>query len=571
MLAISLKFPTKRFHATPWGRQVNEGAVEWPPSPWRLLRSLVATWHHKFSDVPENDIRELVERLAPPPRFSLPPASQGHTRHYMPLVNGDKTKVFDTFVAVEPDDEVIALWPDIELSPSQRELLAKLLAAMTYFGRAESWVYGELLNDSVSEAEVIPAELGQAPEVGFELVRTLVPVLANEHVAWSAQTREQHRQRKLTELAAAAQAKGKPIDKLKLSGKDERLIDESLPATLFDALHSDTAELRKAGWNQPPGSRWINYARPANAFSPRPRARRTWLRKNERPTVARFAMCGSVRPLLTEAVSIGERVRKVLMGCSKKVRSDSNASAVFSGKQFDGSPLEERHQHAHYLCEAAAGDRRITHLTVFAPMGFDTEDELAFGRLAQSGVWGRDGHDMLLVLLGVGQPHDFGGMSETAGQSRMLAESSTWISRTPFVLTRHLTHKRLPGSEGIANDPKLKAALVDAVRFELAQRPQFQPLAKNVLIEPLLDRDGINGAGTVLGGHFTSWLKFRRERLNGGGSCAGPHGFGFRLHFRNDLGQSIRVAGPISLGYGCHFGLGAFVPLCDEHAAHRPR
>ena len=561
MLAISLKFPTKRFHATPWGRQVNEGAVEWPPSPWRLLRSLVATWHHKFSDVPETDIRELVERLAPPPRFSLPPASQGHTRHYMPLVNGDKSKVFDTFIAVEPDDAVIAVWPDMELSPSQRELLAKLLAAMTYFGRAESFVCGELLNDSVGEAEVTPTELGQAPSVGFELVRTLVPVLADEHVAWSSQTREQHRQRKLTELAAAAQAKGKSTDKLKLSKKDEQVIDEYLPATLFDALHADTSELRKAGWNQPPGSRWINYARPANAFSPRPRARRRSQRKDDRPTVARFAVCGSVRPLLTEAVSIGERVRKVLMGCSKKARSDANASVVFSGKQSDGSPLGEGHQHAHYLCEAAAGDRRITHLTVFAPAGFDAEDELAFGRLAQSGVWGRDGHDLQLVLLGVGRVEDFGGQNEKAGQSKLLATSPVWISRTPFVLTRHLTRKTQPGREAIANDPKLQTALIEAVRFELAQRSQFRTLAENAFIEPLLDRER---AGTDLGGHFTSWLKFRRERLTGGGSCAGSHGFGFRLTFRDAIGSPIPVSGPISLGYGCHFGLGLFTPESES-------
>ncbi len=561
MLAISLKFPTKRFHATPWGRQVNEGAVEWPPSPWRLLRSLVATWHYKFSDVPETDIRELVERLAPPPRFSLPPASQGHTRHYMKFgadkdfPGGKPSLVFDTFIAIEPDDAVIAVWPDMELSPSQRELLGKLLAAMTYFGRAESWVCGELLDDSIGDAEVLPTELGQAPAIGFELVRTLVPVLADEHVAWSAQTREQHRQRKLTELAAAAQAKGKSADKLKLSKKDEQLIDESLPATLFDALHADTAELRKAGWNQPPGSRWINYVRRADAFSPRPRARRRSHRKNERPTVARFAVCGSVRPLLTEAVSIGERVRKVLMGCSKKVRSDANASVVFSGKQADGSPLGEGHQHAHYLCEAAAGDRRITHLTIFAPTGFDAEDELAFGRLAQCGIWGRDGNDLQLVLLGVGRAEDFGGQNEKAGQSKLLASSPVWISRTPFVLTRHLTRKTQPGREAIANDPKLQTALIEAVRFELAQRPQFRSLAENVLIEPMLDREQ---SGTILGGHFTSWLKFRRERLSGGGSRAGSHGFGFRLTFRDSSGSPISVCGPISLGYGCHFGLGLF-------------
>jgi CRISPR-associated protein Csb2 len=92
------------------------------------------------------------------------------------------------------------------------------------------------------------------------------------------------------------------------------------------------------------------------------------------------------------------------------------------------------------------------------------------------------------------------------------------------------------------------------------QRPQFRSLAENVLIEPMLDRDH---AGTDLGGHFTSWLKFRRVRLSGGGSRAGSHGFGFRLTFRDVSGQAMPVSGPISLGYGCHFGLGMFVATKD--------
>ena len=45
MIAISLHFLTGRFHATPWGHHVNEGVAEWPPSPWRLLRALMATFY----------------------------------------------------------------------------------------------------------------------------------------------------------------------------------------------------------------------------------------------------------------------------------------------------------------------------------------------------------------------------------------------------------------------------------------------------------------------------------------------------------------------------------------------
>ena len=339
------------------------------------------------------------------------------------------------------------------------------------------------------------------------------------------------------------------MDKLKLSKKDEQAIDDSLPATLFDALHADTAELRKAGWNQPPGTGWINFARPANAFAPQPGPRRRNSRIVNRPTVARFAVCNSVRPLLTESIIIGEQVRRVVMGCSKKVNADSNAAAVFSGKHEDGSPLAAGHRHAHFLCEAAGGDGRISHVTVFAPMGFDASDEQAFTRVAQGGVWGRDGYELQLVLLGVGHAADFGGLNEKAGQSKLLATASVWESRTPFVLTRHLTRKGMPSVEAIAGEPKLLAGLIEAVRFELAQRKQFKAVAHDVVIEPLLDRQY---KGTNLGGHFTSWLKFRRERLTGVGSQAGSSGFGFRLAF------SEEVTGPIALGYGCHFGLGAF-------------
>lgn len=225
---------------------------------------------------------------------------------------------------------------------------------------------------------------------------------------------------------------------------------------------------------------------------------------------------------------------------------------MFSGKHEDGSPLAAGHRHAHFLCEAAGGDGRISHVTIFAPMGFDALDERAFTRLTQSGVWGRDGYELKLVLLGIGQPSEFGGLNEKAGQSKLLATARVWESRTPFVLTRHLTRKGMPSVEAIAAEPKLYAALIEAVRFELAQREQFKALAHDVVIEPLLDRQH---ARTDLGGHFTSWLKFRRERLTGGGSQAGSNGFGFRLTFPDE------VIGPIAIGYGCHFGLGGFVAV----------
>jgi CRISPR-associated protein Csb2 len=52
MLVVELRFLTGRYHATPWGRNVNEGATEWPPSPYRLVRALYDAWKRKRPDWP---------------------------------------------------------------------------------------------------------------------------------------------------------------------------------------------------------------------------------------------------------------------------------------------------------------------------------------------------------------------------------------------------------------------------------------------------------------------------------------------------------------------------------------
>ncbi len=548
MIAIKLTFPAGRWHATPWGRQVNEGAVEWPLSPWRILRALLAVWHHKCHDVPEKQMRRLIATLTPPPRFHLPPASQGHTRHYMPTANDKKTKIFDTFITLAPEDPIIIVWPDVDLDDSLGQILDRLLRQMTYFGRAESWVDAKLLDTWQGAPNAMPVN-GHPADTTTESVRLLTTVAEDDYSAWRTETRQTQLDRKLGEKRRAALDKGKDPDKVKLSPKDISPIESGLPETLFDALHASTGELRKAGWNRPPGSRWLDYSRPADAFASRPRASRR-PRCSVEPTVARFAVCGSVRPRLTESLWIGERVRGFIMGCSKKVRADDNAAPVFSGKLPDGTYTARGHQHAHYLCESSPTEQagRISHLTVFAPEEFEKSDELALSRFRRT--WSHGGHDLQFVLLGLGQPEDFGGTNDSAGQSWLMAESTVWESRTPFVPTDHL---RIRPSE--ARDPhRREAALVrelqSVVRKELERRNWLsEHLAQLKSIEPLLGREE---CGTPLGSHFTTWLKFRRERQKGNGNRGDSGAYGFRLTFHRP------VRGPIVLGYGCHFGLGQF-------------
>jgi CRISPR-associated protein Csb2 len=188
MLTIELRFPTGRMHATPWGRHVNEGAVEWPPSPWRLLRGLIALWRRGLPDgeeISEESMGRLVEALTAPPSFSLPPASQGHTRHYMPTFKGNTTKIFDSFVVLQPEAPVRFVWPGLELQPSERELLARLLSAMSYFGRAESLVLARIGEPFEGPFDSVPADEPWT-DAESELVPVLCPLAPQRYAEWKA-------------------------------------------------------------------------------------------------------------------------------------------------------------------------------------------------------------------------------------------------------------------------------------------------------------------------------------------------------------------------------------------------
>ena len=62
-------------------------------------------------------------------------------------------------------------------------------------------------------------------------------------------------------------------------------------------------------------------------------------------------------------------------------------------------------------------------------MGFDADARAALNRLRS--VWGHGGHDLQLVLLGIGEPREFG------GDGSLFKKARAWQSLTPFVPTRH--------------------------------------------------------------------------------------------------------------------------------------
>lgn len=148
MFALAFRFPARRYHATPWGRNVNEADVAWPPEPWRLLRALIAAYWRKGDRDrwQEEHLAELIDVLAGSlPVYCLPEgAVHAHARHYVPMGTMDKGRektslVFDAFVRLPERGTLVAAWPDMALEGDLFSFAADLVAAIGYLGRAESW------------------------------------------------------------------------------------------------------------------------------------------------------------------------------------------------------------------------------------------------------------------------------------------------------------------------------------------------------------------------------------------------------------------------------------------------
>ena len=156
MLAFKFTFTANRYHATQWSRHVNEGVLEWPPSPWRILRGIVATWRRTLPDT-SHDRVEPHTRSAVVGVSELPPTAclYGYTPDTSCLTTKGRrertTLVLDPFVAIQPKRSLFAVWPTVELDSQQRSDLKRILRNMPYLGRAESWVSAEL-DDTPTES-----------------------------------------------------------------------------------------------------------------------------------------------------------------------------------------------------------------------------------------------------------------------------------------------------------------------------------------------------------------------------------------------------------------------------------
>lgn len=518
MLAICLTFPAGRYHATPWGRHVNEAALAWPPDLWRLVRTLIATWHRKLDAqrYPRQCLGSLLAQLAaaPPPRIRLPEtAIHAHTRHYVPTRGDERTLIFDAFARVGPSDPIVFAWPDLRLPAQEERLLDALLESLGYFGRAESWV--EIKRQQWNEGfNCLPANAAgddaNSAVSGAEMVRLLAPLPPHRY----AQLRQQH-------LAAHR--------------KPSARLSKSLPEDWIDALSLDTGDLQAAGWTLPPAAQLVSYRRPLDTLrvvapaiaSPLSRPQDQWI------TTARFALYGKPLPRIEDAVRVGEALRLAAMRVAKRLLGPNGMPPELSGHRM---PAPNRHAHAFWLPEPnQRGD--IEHLMIHAPGGFGAASVRVLTTLRELRF--EDGEPLRLMLEGVGQAALFAQASALAGVS------DTWRSVTPYLHPWHLkkTQMRSPVA--------LRAGLLEQLRREWRARGDHLP----DVIE-IDDVQVARFAGQELRPVY--FHRFRRKR-----GLVQPDTLGRMLLVR--FARAVR--GPVALGFGCHFGLGLFEPVAADQGA----
>jgi CRISPR-associated protein Csb2 len=559
MLRLEANFLTGRYHATPWGRHVNEGVVEWPPSPWRVLRALLAAGFTKLAwREPPPDARRLFEQLAAsPPTYWLPPASAAHTRHYMPANEGRKVrsdKILDAFADVGRTSELGIVW-DVALDDASLALVEQLAGGVAYLGRAESWA--ELRRvDETRERGRMRCAVSDVPVIGHERIPLLAPTDADSYAAWrdGELGRARDVSREKARLAAAAKGKKAPT---KLSAKDEARLEAPYPTTLVDALQVETGDLRSFGWSQPPGSRWLSYWRPTEALSARSpvgSARST----RESPTLALLALASDTRhgnrlPSFSDALLRLESLHDALV---KRSDTGHGSSWCFTGAPRDGrSARDAGHRHAELLplaLDAGGGrdasgreERRIDHVLVHCKGGFDADALHALRTVTSSYT---KNHTYFVTLVGLAGDLHAGDearraeLAELAKTVPVVAASARWVSSTPFVPPRHLKRRG-------RND------LAGQVRAELASRG-FEDL-DDVQIEVEVLNDARQPTWVDAAGLPTPSPRYRthrRERLDPQRQPPQRVGYHLRLTFRE------AVRGPLALGYASHFGLGLFEP-----------
>lgn len=510
-LSLIFDFVAGRYHATPYGYHVNEGMIEWPPSPWRLLRTLISVgytygyWDHTG---PSSTGRSILYKLASElPRYRLPYATSAHSRHYMPISTLDAkdiestTLVFDTWANVH--GKLAVIWDGVDISEDELPLLVSLVESIPYLGRSESWVVAKVADsdESVSYSNCNYEQPDKKTNSEWEPVSLLSPISPTDYAVW-------------------------------LEGEVQHHATKNYPTDLLECLQMDTSSIRDHGWNRPPGSRHVSYWRSVDAIAvinrhivQRPimsKPKTAILLSITHPNYNDHAL-----PNVTRTLPQAETLHRKLVGTAAQM---GMAPPVLTGCDECHNPLQNSHAHAHINPLDLDNDGHLDHILIWTTTELGADAQAVIRRVRRINLKNNTEHLRLAPVV-VGDLHDLNRLPGLYGTSitKLIGESATWQSLTPLVFPRHVKKRGKNTFEGQINAELVSRGLPEPVNIEILR---WMPT---------------NAANRY-------WERFRHfvtSRRNGPPPPT-AQGFALRLFFDHE------IAGPIAIGYGSHFGLGLF-------------
>lgn len=516
-IILKQKFTLGRFHANPWKMSPFEDPHgEWPPSPWRLLRAIMARsyqWERECGSSGEKWRMDFVRAFSTSSvSWNLPASSWRGPgfRQYHPvdfgwdppnrtkLKNGQRFKIpgekkyrstltIDNFWATERMGEKsdnAAVWWVIQGENWTEELFDwfdRSLGRITYFGRAES------ITD-IQRVEILPEGVQINCRLNNSPSSNSVPVLA-----------------------------------------------PALDATL-EQVQTTTDEAMKR--SVPPGALWLFASRPDRPPLTFRRLSRTNEKQKRPVSFLQFAIGTRVSPPRQSVVAIAERFRgrviRTFLGCAwQQANIEQRTEAkLLTGKDAEEKPLRsDKHLHTYFGIFFDEQTDKASRLIVWRDRDhpFTEKEHKAILKAAEQeleitfkkkGPW-----SVRLVPLDSLVPYPYGFNDQGYRQ---------WKTMTPYVPPRHVHDRR--------GYPKT------------GEEPETQ-------VKQELERRGIDTSKLVIkvSDQHSKWVRAHQpRRVTRGTTNSSKRGYEVLLAF------DAPVMGPIALGHSCHFGLGLFVPEVDD-------
>ena len=516
-ICLAQTFPLGRFHATPWKVfPYDDPHGGWPPSPWRLLRALLARSHQlerENGNVTDAERVELVQAFARSEiAWHLPDFSWRGPglRQYQPaefkkvpaaakepgMMSYNTTKVQDNFWLTGGTSQPLFWYLDGEnWTASTLSLLDACLSRLTYFGRAESVT--EMARSEIDIPEVNCRLKSNDSRRGVDDSQRLVPVLC------------------------------------------------PLPEVTLEQLQMTTDEKALRNSTFPPGAIWRCASRPRRpAAKPRP----SRPKKNKPPvSFLQFAVGSRVSPNSDHIALLTNRFRGRVIsgflirefdtkgGWPKAGPEAREAVALLAGKNAYGNKLRG-HQHAYFAIWIDPQTQKPARLLAWRTTPFDEPEQrailaaannpLALGYNKVKGKYsGGDPWTVQLVPLDSTVLRPAGFSAEAHRE---------WATMTPYVPPRHVVDRR----------GKIKPG--ESVEEQLRQELELHDLPVPDLKSFAVSEE-------------SQWVKVHgAARSEGQRSNLSKRGFEIRMTFPEP------IRGPLALGHSAHFGLGLFVPVRDE-------